>query len=498
MSHRFFWFFDAIVLGVSFLASYVLFPGIQSIFAPGGLLEWVGKRFLPPPESWGGQLTPISDFLWVFLIITIAAITVLEFIGGHNSLSSQSRTRIIINSFLSPLVGMSLVTLILFAIKSQFWSRLFIFSFTILGASGLCIYLLALRKYFRYRRARGFHAKNVLLIGQPDSIKWGLGYFTEQVPKGDYRLFGYLDIPDFASTQSNNNSARINIAIEYFGFVDRLGELLINHPIDEVIAIYSASEAEWITQVIKECDYLGVLLRIIPEALLWGERKNLRPQFPFESLHLPAVVLAPKYWSTDALFVKRLFDIVVSGILLIILSPLIALVGIAIKLTTPDLPIFYPWNVVGQNGTEFTGYKFTTMVAGAEKQKASLESLNEMTAPVFKIRDDPRVTPIGRFLRKFSINELPQLWSVLKGDMSLVGPRPAFRHELERYDFWQKRKLSIKPGITCIWQVSGRTQINNFSDWVAMDLEYIDNWSLWLDIKILFRTVWVVFAGTGS
>ena len=153
MSHRFFWFLDAIVLGISFLVSYFLFPGIQSIFAPGGPLEWVGKRFLPPPESWGGQLTPMIDFLWIFLIISIAAIIVLEFIGGHNSLSSQSRTRIIFNSFLSPLVGMSLVTLILFALKSQIWSRLFIFSFTVLSALGLCLYLLMLRRYFRYRRA---------------------------------------------------------------------------------------------------------------------------------------------------------------------------------------------------------------------------------------------------------------------------------------------------------------------------------------------------------
>jgi lipopolysaccharide/colanic/teichoic acid biosynthesis glycosyltransferase len=121
-----------------------------------------------------------------------------------------------------------------------------------------------------------------------------------------------------------------------------------------------------------------------------------------------------------------------------------------------------------------------------------------MTGPVFKIKDDPRVTPLGRILRKFSINELPQLWSVFKGDMSLVGPRPAFRHELERYKFWHKRKLSVRPGITCLWQIRGRNKISDFDDWVRMDLEYIDNWSLWLDFRILVRTIWVVIAGTGS
>jgi lipopolysaccharide/colanic/teichoic acid biosynthesis glycosyltransferase len=138
------------------------------------------------------------------------------------------------------------------------------------------------------------------------------------------------------------------------------------------------------------------------------------------------------------------------------------------------------------------------MTADADQRKTELMDSNEMTGPVFKIKDDPRTTALGRFLRKFSLNEFPQLWSVFRGDMSLVGPRPAFRHELERYQFWHKRKLSIRPGITCLWQIRGRNKIHRFDDWVRMDLEYIDNWSLWLDFKILLRTVCVVMAGTGS
>ena len=138
------------------------------------------------------------------------------------------------------------------------------------------------------------------------------------------------------------------------------------------------------------------------------------------------------------------------------------------------------------------------MVADADEQKLGLLALNEMEGPVFKLKLDPRITPLGHLLRKFSLNELPQLWSVLKGDMSLVGPRPAFRDELERYELWQKRKLSVKPGLTCLWQVSGRNRITNFDDWVRLDLEYIDRWSLWLDIRILARTVWAVVSGSGS
>ena len=160
--------------------------------------------------------------------------------------------------------------------------------------------------------------------------------------------------------------------------------------------------------------------------------------------------------------------------------------------------MFYPWRVIGLNGRPFTGYKFTTMVADADEKKRSLMERNEMQGPVFKIKSDPRITPFGAFLRKYSLNELPQLWSVLKGDMSLVGPRPAFRHELERYELWHKRKLTVKPGITCLWQVSGRNRISNFDEWVRLDLEYIDRWSLWLDMRILGRTVWAVFSGSGS
>jgi lipopolysaccharide/colanic/teichoic acid biosynthesis glycosyltransferase len=198
------------------------------------------------------------------------------------------------------------------------------------------------------------------------------------------------------------------------------------------------------------------------------------------------------------LVVKRLFDVVISSLLLVLLAPVFALVAAAIKLTTRHLPVFYPWRVIGYKGLPFTGYKFTTMIAGADGQREALLHWNEMSGPVFKIRHDPRTTPLGRFLRKYSLNELPQLWSVLKGDMSLVGPRPAFPHEVERYEPWHKRKLSIKPGITCLWQVGGRNAVSKFDDWVAMDLDYIDRWSLWLDMKILARTASAVVSGTGS
>jgi lipopolysaccharide/colanic/teichoic acid biosynthesis glycosyltransferase len=249
---------------------------------------------------------------------------------------------------------------------------------------------------------------------------------------------------------------------------------------------------------VRACDYFSVAIHIVPDAILRCDLEDLISEANDLPGHIPALTLTPSESHDDWLFVKRVMDVCVSGGLLIIMAPLFLLIAIAIKLTTPQLPVFYPWRVVGNRGRRFTGYKFTTMVADADAQKEQLAGQNEMSGPVFKIAKDPRVTPLGRFLRKFSLNELPQFWSVLKGDMSLVGPRPAGPHELERYELWQKRKLSTQPGITCFWQIHGRNRISNFDDWVRLDLEYIKRRTLWLDCTILAKTVWVVIRGTGS
>jgi len=200
-----------------------------------------------------------------------------------------------------------------------------------------------------------------------------------------------------------------------------------------------------------------------------------------------------KQWQ---LFVKRTLDILIALIGLIACMPLFAVVALAIK-TTSRGPILYRQTRCGLNGRKFTLYKFRSMIVGAEMKRRELEKMNEMNGPVFKIKRDPRITPVGRILRKFSIDELPQLWNVLKGDMSIVGPRPPLPVEVEIYEVWQRRRLSLKPGLTCIWQVSGRNKVD-FDRWMAMDLEYIDHWSLWLDFKIMFKTLFVVLFGYGA
>ncbi len=194
---------------------------------------------------------------------------------------------------------------------------------------------------------------------------------------------------------------------------------------------------------------------------------------------------------------KRAIDVIVSALTLIILLPLLAVIALVVLLLD-GRPILFPWDVVGEHGRPFRGYKFRTMVVGADALRPKLAAQNEMTGPVFKMRNDPRVTRIGSFLRRYSLDELPQLWSVLKGDMSLVGPRPLGPQEYAEATPYQRRKLSVMPGITCLWQVQGRSQINDFDAWVSLDLRYIAEWSLLLDLKILAKTIPAVLTRKGA
>jgi lipopolysaccharide/colanic/teichoic acid biosynthesis glycosyltransferase len=195
--------------------------------------------------------------------------------------------------------------------------------------------------------------------------------------------------------------------------------------------------------------------------------------------------------------VKRTIDIVASAIGLLVLLPFFVLIALLVRATSRG-PVLYRSKYLGYRARPFFGYKFRTMVSNADQLKRSMAHLNHMHGPAFKIRNDPRVTSLGGFLRKYSIDELPQLWSVLKGDMSLVGPRPPLPEEFEQYQAWHRGKLAIKPGITCYWQINGRSDIHDFDEWMRLDLKYIEAWSLWTDLKILARTVPAVLRGHGA
>ncbi len=485
---RFFWLADSLMMGVAFGAAYLAFPGLRAWVLGSGVLQYPLFQLLTPAP---GPTPPLSERLWVLLVLAPLTIFWLEAAGNYRPMLQQSRARVLVGGLLAPFGALSVLALVLLAVTDAPPGRLFLFSFTLVSAVLLAGYRSLVRLYYKRRQAAGYYHKNVVLAGPTDSVEWMARYLARYPVSDEYRVAGYLRLADDQPAPA--------LDAPDLGQVGDLGRLLIHRPIHEVVAVVPAAGGDWLPQMVQDCDYFRVGLRVVPEALLlMSEPHDLRVLYHAEPLQLPAVVLQPPEIDSEALFFKRLFDVVVAAALLVVVAPLLALIALAIKVTTPGLPVLYSWRVAGFKGVEFKGYKFTTMWADADARKAELLHRNEMTGPVFKLKDDPRVTPLGRFLRKYSLDELPQLWSVLKGDMSLVGPRPAFPHELARYEMWQKRKLSVRPGMTCLWQVNGRNRIADFDEWVRLDLYYIEHWSLWLDFKILVWTALAVVKGTGS
>lgn len=275
------------------------------------------------------------------------------------------------------------------------------------------------------------------------------------------------------------------------GDIDQLRPILDGQVVDEVIFCAPLEELVRLQPYIRLCEEIGVTAEVQAESL----RCHSSPELvDFHGLPLLAYTRAAH--SPELLSIKRALDVLFAVIGIIVTAPIMTICAIAIKATSPG-PVFFRQRRSGLNGREFLMFKFRTMEAEAESRQADLAHMNELEGPVFKIENDPRITAIGRFLRRWSLDELPQLFNVLRGDMSLVGPRPPLPSEVVRYDRWQRRRLSMRPGLTCLWQIKGRHRIG-FEEWMKLDLFYIDNWSLKLDFLILCRTISTVLAGTGA
>ncbi|MCK5513856.1 MAG: sugar transferase, partial [Deltaproteobacteria bacterium] len=277
------------------------------------------------------------------------------------------------------------------------------------------------------------------------------------------------------------------------GNLDEFQEVLGHHVIDEVVmSLPVKSYYEKISTIINICEEQGIIIRFLSDLFDLKIAKSYIDHL--DDIHFLTLHSAPiEQWP---LLVKRSFDVALSSIILLLLLPLLLFIAILIKLDSKGL-VFFTQERMGLNKRKFKLLKFRTMVENAEKLRVELEDQKEASGPVFKIRDDPRVTRVGKWLRIISIDELPQLINVLKGEMSLVGPRPPIPSEVEQYECKDKRRLSMKPGITCLWQINGRSNIS-FDKWMELDKEYIDNWSLWLDMKILAKTIPAVIRGTGA
>ena len=389
-------------------------------------------------------------------------------------------------------LGLAALSVLIFAFKLQAVSRLLIFGFCILSVPILIATRCLLHRALEAHRSHIYNIARLLVIGSRERAKEFIRR-ARRAEEGYYEVVGCLD-PEAAQAPSQVEG------VPLLGSTELLRSYLFAHPVDIVVFAMPLDLVPQAQSSIDAAMELGLRVAVVPDFYV----QRLGYTFDDHCVSMdfffgqPAAALSNVPRPATYLLVKRVMDIVVSGVLLLLLAPVFALIALLIKLTSLDGPVLYPWRVLGVNKKPFLSYKFRTMVPNADALKPDFLARNEMMGPVFKMRNDPRITPLGRFLRKYSLDELPQLYSVLKGDMSLVGPRPPFQEEADQYEFWQRRKLSVKPGITCLWQVNGRSQVHKFDEWARLDLQYIQSASLWLDCKILLKTIPTVLRGRGA
>jgi exopolysaccharide biosynthesis polyprenyl glycosylphosphotransferase len=335
-----------------------------------------------------------------------------------------------------------------------------------------------------YRRfERGQDTRNVLIVGTGPEAH-ALRHHLESIRHLGYTFKGFIEFPGTASRLMSTSG-------DVVGTLDTLFQHARKQFVDEIF-FTTQCERGIVQDVLEKARMHGVDLRVVPDlydGLAWNSPIEYIGQFPTIPLHCGHV---PEL----GLMLKRGLDIVFSTMLLLILSPFIIAIAIAIKLESKG-PVLYTSDRIGKKGRVFRCFKFRTMVRDAEKKRADVMHMNERDGVLFKISNDPRITRLGRFLRKYSLDELPQFLNVLRGDMSVVGPRPPIASEVMEYKLNHLRRLDVMPGITGLWQVQGR-QDPSFDSYVSLDVTYIENWSIWLDLKIIIRTVAVVFSGTGA
>jgi exopolysaccharide biosynthesis polyprenyl glycosylphosphotransferase len=452
---------DAGATVLAFLAAYQL-----RAWAMGGAAELVPHL----------GLVPLIVPLWVFL---------LTFFHAYRSPLSTAMLDLAWAVARSVITGLVLLQTALFLAQAQSVSRLVLFAFAVLDVLALIAIRLGVRGYLRRALRRGENLRRVLVIGTGSRATRLVRALTQQ-PSSGIQVVGHLD-PD---------GRRVGTRVldrPVLGTTDEITSVLKDHVIDDVILSIPRTLIPDVEKVARACEEEGVRMRVMADLFDVKVARMTLDQLG----DIPLMTLEPVAHEEWELLVKRLMDLAVAVLLLPILLPLMAVIAVAIKLDSAG-PVLFSQPRVGLNKRRFRIYKFRTMVQGAERLQEKLEHLNEARGPVFKIRNDPRITRVGRLLRKTSLDELPQLLNVLRGEMSLVGPRPLPLRDVSLFDQGiQRKRFSVKPGITGLWQISGRSNVG-FATWVELDLRYIEHWSLGLDLKILARTIPVVLRGVGA
>jgi exopolysaccharide biosynthesis polyprenyl glycosylphosphotransferase len=439
------------------------------------------------PSRFPTELYPFNLYLalvgpivlvWTGLLFAAGAYKSRRTLGLKDEVALVARTSVF---------GSLVLTSVVFGARFDFISRPFLIIFAIVNLLFLIAERVTVRVVARRVRVLGFNFRTAVLVGDTPRAR-AMARLVHEHPWWGLKLVGLIkerpDEPDTGSTAQG---------IPVLGSLQDFPRILTEMPIDEVILTVDRGDLEKLESIFLLCEEMGIKTRLVldffPHVLARVELEELQgtPLLTFST--------TPK--DDLALLAKRAVDVALSLVIGALCIVPLAVAALLIKLTSKG-PILFRQTRCGLNGRPFTLLKLRTMVDGAEERLLEVAHLNEHEGPIFKAAKDPRLTFFGRIIRRFSFDEFPQLWNVLRGEMSLVGPRPPLPEEVARYERWQRRRLSMKPGVTGLWQVSGRNDIPNFDEWLALDLAYIDNWSLSLDAKILLRTIPTVLTGRGA
>jgi len=442
------------------------------------------------PRFFPDRLTPLYPFTWYLVLVgpVVVIWTGLLFLAGayrSRRTSGLKDEALLVGKIV--LGGTVLLTILVYGLRLDFISRPFLPLFAVLNTIFLVVERLTVRIVARRVRARGFNYRTVVIIGDTPRAR-SMARLIHDHPWWGLRLLGVVrERP--ASSEAGTTAGGLPV----LGSLEDFPTILTSLPVDEVILAVDRGDVDQLEDVFLMCEEMGVKTRLILDFFPHVFAKVELEEFD----GTPLLTFSTTPAETGALLVKRAVDVGLALLLGIVCLPLAALLALLIKLTSHG-PVLFRQVRCGLSGRPFTFYKLRTMTEDAEERLSEVAHLNEHQGPVFKSSHDPRVTRFGRLLRRFSLDEIPQLWNVLKGEMSLVGPRPPLPDEVARYEKWQRRRLSMKPGLTGLWQVSGRSDLPSFDQWMELDLAYIDNWSLTLDAKILLRTIPTVLGGKGA
>jgi exopolysaccharide biosynthesis polyprenyl glycosylphosphotransferase len=433
----------------------------------------------------GGFFYESKNLLFLFFGILPFWLLVLYLIKA-TEIPRSKRYRVLLFEYFQSAVIIGIILLIIYFVFKMSWiSRFFLLEFTFFGFTLLFLIRLSEYKLLKSYRAKGFNYINIVLIADDLSLP-----FIESLLSN--KEWGYRIIAIFTGSTKIKELYEKAIVLLSEEYIDVLNDLMEVDIIDEVLYTKSKVIPSEIRNVVRSCEELGVVFR-----LKYNDDKiNLTNAINTKIADEKFLTFINIPHNQYALAIKKIMDINLSLIAIIVLSPVLIVIALMIKYSSPG-PLIYKQTRVGLRGRHFGLYKFRTMVVNADSLRKDLEAENEMDGPVFKIKEDPRVTNIGKILRKTGLDELPQLFNILKGEMSLIGPRPPIPSETEQYKRWQLRRLSVKPGLSCFWQIKPDRNNIKFEKWMELDLAYIDNWSLRLDILILLKTIKTVFKRTG-